>query len=47
MRVITTVSKKTDYLVCGTENASPSKISKARKLGVKIINEIEFLESLL
>ncbi len=38
------VSKKTDFVVAG-ENAG-SKLDKALKLGVKVINEIEFLELL-
>jgi len=36
------VSKKTDYLIAGGEPGS--KLAKAKKLGVKIINEKEFLE---
>ncbi|MFW6282479.1 MAG: BRCT domain-containing protein, partial [Minisyncoccales bacterium] len=36
------VSSKTDYLVIG-ENPG-SKLNKAEKLGVKIINEKQFLE---
>jgi len=38
--VISSVSKKTDYVVCG-ENPG-SKYGKAKKLGVKIISEEEF-----
>jgi DNA ligase (NAD+) len=34
------VSKNTDFLVCGTEPGS--KFEKAKKLGVKIIDENEF-----
>jgi len=37
-----TISKDIDYLVAG-ENAG-SKLDKAKKLGIKIINEEEFLK---
>jgi DNA ligase (NAD+) len=40
--VSNSISAKTDYLVVG-ENAG-SKLDKARKLGVKVINEPEFLK---
>jgi len=40
--VQTTVSGKTDYLVCG-ENVGDSKIKKARQLEVKTITEEEYL----
>lgn len=36
------VSGKTDYILAG-DNMGPSKLEKAAKLGVKIINEDEFL----
>lgn len=36
------VSAKTDYILAG-ENMGPAKLEKARKLGVKIITEDEFL----
>jgi len=36
------VSKNTDYILAG-ENMGPAKLEKATKLGVKIINEDEFL----
>lgn len=39
-KVLNTVSKKTDFLVCG-ENAG-SKLDAARTLGVKIVTEEEF-----
>ncbi|MCS7249996.1 MAG: NAD-dependent DNA ligase LigA [candidate division WOR-3 bacterium] len=38
----TSVSKKTDYLICGADPGS--KLDKAKELGVKIISEEEFLE---
>ena len=40
-----TVSKKTDYLVVGDEPGS--KLEKARKLGVEIIEEKEFLKLII
>ncbi len=39
------VSKKTSYLVAG-EKTGPSKLEKAEKLNVKIINETDFIELL-
>ncbi|MGI6573909.1 MAG: NAD-dependent DNA ligase LigA [Fermentimonas sp.] len=39
------VSKNTDYILAG-ENMGPAKLEKARKLGVKIIDEKSFLEML-
>jgi len=36
------VSKKTDYVLAGEE--AGSKLEKAQKLGVKIIDEKEFLK---
>lgn len=41
-RFVSSVSKKTDYVLAG-ENPG-SKVDKAKKLGVKIISENEFLE---
>lgn len=37
------VSKNTDYILAG-ENMGPTKLEKAEKLGVKIINEQDFLK---
>lgn len=39
------VSAKTDYFLVG-ENVGPSKMEKANKLGIKIINEDDFLKIL-
>jgi DNA ligase (NAD+) len=36
------ISKKTDYVLAG-ENMGPAKLEKANSLGIKIINEDEFL----
>ena len=38
------VSKKTDYVICGEDPGS--KLTKANELGIKVLNESEF-ESLL
>ncbi|WP_304964328.1 NAD-dependent DNA ligase LigA, partial [uncultured Duncaniella sp.] len=37
------ISKKTDYVLAG-DNMGPSKLEKAQKLGIPIINESQFLE---
>ena len=36
------VSKNTDYLICGKK--AGSKLAKARSLGIKILSEAEFLD---
>ena len=36
------ISAKTSYVLAG-ENMGPAKLEKAEKLGIKIINEEEFL----
>ena len=40
-KVGSSISTKTDYVIAG-DNMGPAKLEKANKLGVKIINEIEF-----
>ena len=42
---VSSISKKTTFILAG-ENMGPSKLEKAQKLGVKIVNEDEFLEML-
>ncbi len=42
-KVLSAVSSNVDYLVAG-ENMGPAKLSKANKLGIKIISEQEFQE---
>jgi len=44
-KVSSSISKKTSYIVAG-ENMGPSKLAKAEKLEVNIINENQFLEML-
>ncbi len=44
-KVSSSLSSKTDYLVRG-ENMGPSKLEKAEKLGITMINELEFLQML-
>ena len=39
-RVTSSVSKKTDYVVAGTDPGS--KLEQAEKLGIQIVNEEEF-----
>lgn len=41
-KLLSGVSKKLNYLIVG-ENAGPSKVEKARKLGVNMIGEQEFI----
>ena len=36
------VSKNTDYLICGEK--AGSKLAKAQSLGIKILSEVEFLD---
>ena len=40
------ISEKTDYLLAGA-NMGPAKLAKAEKMGIKIINEEEFLNILV
>jgi DNA ligase (NAD+) len=44
-KVLSGISSKVNFLVAGNE-AGPSKLEKAQKLGVKVISEQEFLELL-
>lgn len=44
-RNVSSVSSKTTFLLAG-DKIGPSKLQKAEKLGVKIINEEKFLEML-
>ena len=42
-KLVDSVSKKTDFIVTG-DKMGPSKLEKAKNLGIKIISEDEFLE---
>jgi DNA ligase (NAD+) len=44
-KILSSVSSKTDYLICG-ENTGPQKKKQAEKFGVKMIEEQEFIEKL-
>ena len=44
-KVSGSVSKKTDYVICGVREAG-SKLEKAQQLGVTVIDEAEFLRLL-
>ena len=44
-KVVSSVSSKTDLIVCG-ENMGPSKLSKAKKLGIKLATEKDFLSQI-
>jgi len=44
-KLTTSISKKTDYILAG-ENMGPSKYEKAKKLGITILTEKEFLSML-
>jgi DNA ligase (NAD+) len=41
-KIVSSVSSKTDYVVAGKDPGS--KYEKAKKLGITIINELEFNE---
>ena len=43
-KILSSISKKTDFLIAGEK--AGSKIDKARQLGVKILNEKEFLKKI-
>jgi DNA ligase (NAD+) len=43
-KILSTISKKTDFLIAGEK--AGSKIDKASKLGIKIIDEKEFLKKI-
>jgi len=42
-KLVGSVSGKTSYIVAG-ENMGPEKLKKAEKLGIKVIDENQFIE---
>ena len=40
---VSSISSKTSFILAG-ENMGPSKLDKANKLGIKIVNEDDFLK---
>lgn len=40
------ISRNTDYLVVGSDNVSDTKVAKAKKLGVTIVNEAQWMAAL-
>ena len=43
-KILSSISKKTDFLIVGEK--AGSKIDKAKELGIKILNEKEFLKKI-
>ena len=43
-KILSSVSKKTDFLIIGSK--AGSKVEKAKSLGVKVLNEKDFLEKI-
>ena len=43
-KVTDSISKNTDFLICGAD--AGSKLAKAQKLGVEVLDEASFLERL-
>jgi DNA ligase (NAD+) len=43
---ISSVSSATDMIICG-ENMGPSKLNKAKKLGIQLVTEVHFLNKII